>query len=366
MRLVITAGGGGHFSPCLSVLEACPKDWEVLIAGRKYALEGEETLSLEYQIAKDWNLPFVPLTTGKIQRKFTRYTIPSLIKIPFGFFQAFRIVSNFKPNVVLLFGGYVSFPIAISALFFRIPVIVHEQTLGAGLANKIISFFAQKICVSWPQSLEYFPKQKTILTGNPIRKQITQEYKKKESSLPTIYITGGSSGSHAINEIVKGCIEKLLERFLVVHQTGETQTYRDFQVLEEIKKKLPLDVGERYVLKKFLSPSEVGLILQNSDLVVSRGGINTISELIALSKMAIIIPLSVSSSNEQIENALFFKELGLGEVVRQEDLTSDSFLNLIVRMIKKRKKYRILENKKDLIKKDAALQIIKIVESESL
>lgn len=374
MKLLVTAGGGGHFSPALSVLEVLGKNWEVLIVGRKYALEGEKTFSLEYQIAKNRNLPFVPLTTGKIQRKFTRYTIPSLIKIPFGLFRAFRIVSSFKPDAVLLFGGYVSFPVAISALLLRIPIIIHEQTLGAGLANKIISSFAQKICVSWPQSLEYFPKEKTILTGNPIRKEIIQQYKKKDliekfnlpkSSLPIIYITGGSSGSHTINEIVKGCIEQLLERFLVIHQTGETETYRDFLWLEEIKEKLPLDVRKRYVLKNFFSPSEVGLILQNSDLVVSRGGVNTISELIALSKMALIIPLSVSSSNEQIKNALFFKELGLGEMARQESLTSKSFFNLVTSMIEKKEKYKICESSKDLIKKDAVLRIVKIVKSAS-
>src|SRR5690348_2431659 len=108
MKLLIVAGGGGHFAPALAVIEQLPKDVEVLVVGRKHAFEGDEALSFEYQTAKQLQIPFVPLTTGRLQRKLTRHTLASLAKIPAGYFQAVAIVKKFKPDVVLSFGGYVS------------------------------------------------------------------------------------------------------------------------------------------------------------------------------------------------------------------------------------------------------------------
>jgi UDP-N-acetylglucosamine--N-acetylmuramyl-(pentapeptide) pyrophosphoryl-undecaprenol N-acetylglucosamine transferase len=132
MKLLIVAGGGGHFAPSLAVIEKLPKDVEVLLVGRKYALEGDSALSFEYQTAKKLKLQFVSITAGRFQRKFTRHTIGSLLKSPIGLIGAIRAIREYKPDVVLSFGGYVSVPVVIAAAFQKIPIVVHEQVLGAG------------------------------------------------------------------------------------------------------------------------------------------------------------------------------------------------------------------------------------------
>ncbi len=148
MKIVMTAGGGGHFSPLLCVYNALPKTDEVLVIGRQFALEGDRALSLEYQTSKRLGMRFVPINAARLQRKFTKYTIPSLLKFPKGLYQAYKLLRLFRPDVVLSFGGYVSVPVVMAAWLLQIPIVIHEQTLEAGAANKRACFFAKKICIS--------------------------------------------------------------------------------------------------------------------------------------------------------------------------------------------------------------------------
>ena len=134
MKVLIT---GGHFSPAYSLIkELGARRHEVIIAGRRYPFEGDKTESLEYAIAKEENLPFYEIKTGRFQRKFTAYTITSLLKAPIGFLTSIKILSEAKPNIVLTFGGYIGLPISLAAQFLGIPVVLHEQTQKAGLASK--------------------------------------------------------------------------------------------------------------------------------------------------------------------------------------------------------------------------------------
>ena len=126
MKVVIT---GGHLTPALAVIEKIPKDWEVLFVGRKHAMEGEKEVSLEYQAIKSLGIKFVDLNAGRVQRSFSRHTIPSLLRIPKAYLKSLRILQNFKPDVILGFGGYVSVPIAIMGKLLGIPSVIHEQSL---------------------------------------------------------------------------------------------------------------------------------------------------------------------------------------------------------------------------------------------
>lgn len=353
MKIVIT---GGHLTPAMAVIEEL-KGHEVVYIGRKYALEGDKALSLEYQTITSKNIPFISITAGRFQRKFTIHTIPSLLKLPIGFFQSLLILKKEKPNVILGFGGYVSLPIIFAAALFRIPVVIHEQTLAAGLANKIASRFARKICVSWDSSIKFFPQKKIVLTGNPIRREITQISKTDtENSKPLIYITGGSLGSHAINLLVQACLGKLLENYDVIHQTGDAKEFNDFERLEELKS----NVGyKNYIVKKFLSAKEVADILSAADLVVTRAGMNTISELIFLNKPCFLIPLP--QGFEQTQNALFMKKLNLAEVGFQNVLSTLTFAETINFMIKNISEYKTSHN---LLTKDAARKLAGVVLNE--
>lgn len=366
MKLVIT---GGHLSPLLAVLDALPSDFSVLVIGRKHALEGDKAVSLEYQALLDHNIYFKEISAGRLQRKWTQHTLFSLFKFPYGFFQALFILKEFAPDVVLSFGGYVSLPVTLTCLLLGIPVVIHEQTLGAGLANRIASIWARKVCISWESSRSFFPKQKTVFTGNTIRKFNPpaggSKFKIEDESekIPLIYITGGSTGSHTINVLVEGCVENLLKKYKVIHQTGDAHKYRDFVRLENLKESLSKKLKARYHLVKFIKPEEVGSVLSKADLVVSRSGMNTVTELLFFDKPSLLIPLPYSQDNEQLENAFFLRDAGLAEVAFQKNLNPSVLFELIASMAKNKDNYKAAQSYKDMVRVDAAERIIDILQA---
>lgn len=361
MKVLIT---GGHLSPMLCVIDALPKDTETLIVGRKYPLEGDSSISFEYQTMQSRGIPFWPITTGRLQRKLTKHTIPSLLKIPVGFIQAYKAVVDFNPDVIISFGGYVSLPVILSGRMRGVPVVLHEQTLSAGLANRIGSLFATKVCVSWEQSRKFFPRAKTVLTGNPVRKFSIHHSSfiddLADKHLPLLYITGGSVGSHTINKTVMQCVGQLLKKFRIIHQTGQSDNSRDFNTLLDVKQKLSQRLQKRYMLTKFVDAYDVGDILRNADLVISRCGINTLTELMYFCKPSILIPLN----KEQEENALFLAKLGLAVVLFENLLTPQSLLKYIethYNILCESTKHR--EEAQGLVTNDAAQRIVAILSS---
>jgi UDP-N-acetylglucosamine--N-acetylmuramyl-(pentapeptide) pyrophosphoryl-undecaprenol N-acetylglucosamine transferase len=326
MKVVIV---GGHLSPALAVIEKL-KNEEVFYIGRKHAFEGDKALSPEYREIEKLTIPFFALNTGRLQRKFSKHTIPSLIKVPFGFVRSFAILKKIKPDVVLGFGSYMFLPVAFAAKLLDIPVVAHEQTMEAGAANKIVAKIAKKICISWKSSEKFFPKEKTVLTGNPLREEI---------------ITGGGSGAHAINLLAEKTLDRLLEKYAVIHQTGWSEIYRDFERLEKIKNK-------NYECRKFLDTKQAALAISRADLVVGRSGINTVTELIYLNRPAFLIPIPSGQNNEQ----------GLGEYVRQQELTPELFISGIESMMAKIENYQVKES---VIFEDAAEKIVKVIKDVS-
>lgn len=356
---------GGHLSPSLAVIAAKPSGIDVLFIGRKHALEGDQARSLEERVISEKGIPFHALTTGRLQRKLTRHTVVSLFKLPYGAVQAFSLLRKTKPDVILSFGGYISLPVVIAASIRNIPVVIHEQTLEAGLANKIAARFAAKICISWESSTPFFPREKTVLTGNPIRNFPFSNYHFpfKDKRTPVIYVTGGSAGSHAINVLLEGCIEKLLEEYTVLHQTGDAREFADYERLEQLRSQFSQEKKNRYILKKFVLPSEIGGILQTASLVVSRSGINTVSELLYFEKPALFVPLPFAQRGEQKKNALFLKQIGLAEVLDQSSATPERLYHMIEEMLGQPGRYRCseeIDNLSDLLR-HAALRIWEVV-----
>lgn len=359
MKIVLI---GGHLSPALCVIEALPKA-SILFIGRKYALEGDKTLSLEYKTITGLNIPFVSLNTGRLQRKFTRHTIPSFFKLPFATFRSFLTLIKFKPDIVVSFGGYVSVPVVLCAYLLRIPIVIHEQTLETGFANRLLGRLATKICISWQTSQKYFPKDKTVLTGNPIRQMADGKWQMaNEEKLPVIYITGGSSGSHSINLLVEEIIKELLEKYIVIHQTGDAKQYKDFDRLNTLKNGLSKDQKARYVLQKFIEPKMVGSVLAKADLVVGRSGVNIVTELLYFEKPALLIPLPFSQNNEQLKNAKFLENIGLGKVFQQGELDSKKLFQAIDLAFRNISSYKINKNEfKNLPYRNAAQNIVSVV-----
>lgn len=335
---------GGHLTPALAVIGALPKGSEVIYIGRKHPAEGDSAVSLEYQTVTHMGIPFIVLSTAKLQRTFTRHTIPSLAKMPRGMMQAFRILKKHKPDIILSFGGYLSVPVGFAAYLLKIPVVIHEQTTQAGLSNKLVSFFAKKICISFDSSRGFFPKEKIILTGNPIlQTKPTQEisvYENMKTDKPLLIVIGGSQGSHAINTLLEGCLSELLQQYTIIHQTGDAHEYNDFSRLEKLKERLPKEIRKQYLVVKFINPDDIWDVLSLADLVVSRSGINTVMTLALLNKPSILIPLPFGQRNEQLRNASMFVQTGLGIIAKQADTTPSILKEKIYLMHSKINSYK--------------------------
>lgn len=358
---------GGHLAPALAVMDAFAEDVTCYFIGRKYGFEGDKAITLEYQTITSRNIPFFALTTGRLQRHFSIHTIPSLFKFPYGIYQAITYLSKIKPDVVVGFGGYLSVSVALAARLLNIPIIIHEQTLGLGLANKIIAPFAAKVCVSWEATQKILNSNSVILTGNPIRDEIVHPVVPSIVSdltfdKPMIYITGGSSGSHAINQLIEGCLIELLQKYYVIHQTGDSKQFNDYDRLLAKKNSLAKELQDRYILKKFIDPKEVGFWFQKSAVIISRSGVNTVTELLYLKKPALLIPLPYAQAQEQLKNAQMLVDFGLGEIVTQGQITSPALYDKIEAMITHQNMYTIKKDEKayDRIK-DAAKNIVTVI-----
>lgn len=319
MKILIT---GAHFTPAVATIEQLEKfkETEIVYVGRKTTLEGDRALSAESQLFPARGIKFIPIITGRLQRNFNIYTIPSLLKVPIGFMQALYIVLSQKPDVILSFGGYVAVPVVIVGWLFSVPIIIHEQTPIPGLANRISSVFADKIAVSFDNN--FFKDKEVILTGNPIR----QELKGANVAHPKgeqlrILIIGGNQGSHAINLAVEQVLDKLLEIADVCHQTGDSR-YKDYE-------RLKAKESPSYKVHKFISKGWVDT-LAGADLVITRAGINSLTELAYLGKPALIIPIP---TKEQKINAEYFAGMGLGRVLPQTRLSKENLLKDIKLMI---------------------------------
>lgn len=363
MKVLIT---GAHFTPAQAVIEELLKDNETKIVyiGRKYTQEGDKALSVESQVLPTLGVKFIPIIAGRVRRIIAIQTIISLLKIPIGFVQGFYYVAKEQPDVIVSFGGYVAVPIVIAGWLLSIPVLVHEQTLISGLANTVSNFFADRIAVSFGKEYD-FDKDKLILTGNPMRKSIlTDEIKPsdelkafliKKKSLPLILITGGNQGAHIINEAIGECIEDLCSKAFVIHQTGDSR-FKDFEALAEKKSKMKN--SDRYMIKKWIDADDMAVIFRNTDVAISRGGANTLLELAYFSIPTIIIPLPFIYKDEQTKNAKFFCKRGLGEIIKQDNLTSKTLIDLVNKMLKDLKEYKKNACKsKDIVIPDAGATI---------
>ncbi|GIW61596.1 MAG: UDP-N-acetylglucosamine--N-acetylmuramyl-(pentapeptide) pyrophosphoryl-undecaprenol N-acetylglucosamine transferase [Patescibacteria group bacterium] len=358
---------GGHLSPALSVIDRLLPEHSVVFFGRQHTFEGDDAPSLEYLLMRERNIPFVSIKTSRLQRRFTKNTLPSLLKFPLGFSQAWRGINTYKIDIVLSFGGYLSLPVCLAAKIKKIPIVIHEQTLEAGLANKIVSKFADKVCISWDSSRPFFPKEKLILTGNPIR--IYPSVKKpnipllsKEKSLPLIYITGGSAGSHAINLIVEEVLEDILTRYRVIHQTGNSREFHDFERISQKINKLPDKLRQRIYVTQFVHPMDIPYILEHVAWVIGRSGINTVTELLYFGVPALLIPLPYGQQREQEKNAKFLEHLGVAKIIYQQELNGSTFLRLLATMEQESSllKSRAKE-KKFLVREDAAERIVTVL-----
>ena len=325
---------GGHHTPALAVLDSLRRKHQtpntkhqIHWVGHKYSMWGDKNVSAEYQEVTKRGIPFYDLKAGKLYKTFHPL---KLIRLPFGFLQAAYYLLKIRPDLIVSFGGYLAPPVVIAGWLLGIPSVTHEQTVIGGWANKLVARFAKKIFVSWEESLKHFPEEKTIVTGNPLRRSIF-EVKNPLSPLfsplnPTLYITGGKQGSHVINEAVKGALPELLKKYNVIHQCGRSTVYDDYQELSSDGGELSSDLRSRYILRDYITEEEIGAVFAAADVVISRAGANIVCELAALGKPAILIPIPWVSHNEQHKNAQILVDAGSAVILEEKDLSAESIL----------------------------------------
>ncbi|MFE0801015.1 glycosyltransferase [Streptomyces sp. NPDC058812] len=329
----MTGGGtGGHTYPALTAirtlqarLAASGRTLDVLWIGTQEGLEA--------RVAPAEGIPFTPVATGKIRRSsnplkmVSPANVKDMARVPLGVAQARKAIADFQPDVVLATGGYVAVPAGLAARLCRRPLVLHEQTVRLGLANRKLAGSATRIAVSSESTIPLLPEEArriAVVTGNPVRPEVLSGHADKaiealglwgfDRRLPTVYVTGGAQGSQQINEAVRDVLPWLLEHANVVHQCGTA----NIEALREHSARLPAGLAARYYLTGFVGP-ELPDVLALADVVISRSGAGTLAELTALGKAAVFIPLATSAGNEQAHNARHLHKAGaavalLGEV----------------------------------------------------
>lgn len=323
---------GGHLTPALALIEALEKKgYQIIFFGRKIATDGSDNLSAEFREISKRGIPFIDIVSGRLTRKFTKYTVSSLLKIPFGFLLSLFYLAKYRPSLVVSFGGYLSTPVVFGAWLLGIDSITHEQAVVPGFANRINSLFVKKIFLTWPESQNYFPRGKRQVIGNPqpfSRSTKIPGDKKIRAFLAKkgdlILITGGSQGSHVINSLIFDNVD-LFDKFLVFHQTGTANWRGDHAQAAKIKR-------ANYLAVDYVSPRDIGALLTRSKLIISRSGANTVWDLAALAKPAILIPLPIAAGDEQTKNARILETAGSAIIISQKDLSRQTLKEAIAKI----------------------------------
>ncbi len=306
-KIVLTGGGtAGHVTPNLALIPYLQKaGYEITYIG---SISG-----IERKLIADFNLPYVPIETGKFRRYFDPQNFTDPFRVVKGFTEAHRFLKEYKPDVVFSKGGYVSVPVVQAAAFLHIPCICHESDMTPGLANKLCTPFAHKICCNFPETMQSLPTAKAVLTGTPIRDELFAGCREKGLKLcgftpdkPVLMVIGGSLGAASVNKTVRDNLDAILQNFQVVHLCGKDKMdnllltkpgYRQFEYVKDNLKHL-------YAM---------------ADVVISRAGANAICELLALKKPNILVPLPTGRGDQKL-NAASFAAQGYSIVVQDDDL----------------------------------------------
>ncbi len=319
MRVLLAGGGsGGSSAPVLAVAQELRRrrPCEFLYVGTASGPERELVSKL--------GIPFRQVETGKLRRYWSIQNLLDIFRIPVGLAQSLGLVVAFRPDVAFAAGGFAAVPPLLAASLLRVPTLIHQQDVEPGLANRILAPFATAITVTFPESMAHFSRKKAIVTGNPVREEIVTGNRGEglrlfglRDDLPVVLATGGGTGAVGLNRLVAGAMPFLSGKCQILHVTG-----RGKQV------EVP-DPGERYRQVEFLAEG-MGHALAATDLVISRAGLSTLTELAALGKASILIPMPDSHQNA---NADVFMRGGAAVVLQQRDLSGEKLAFEVLRLL---------------------------------
>lgn len=349
MKKIVLTGGGtaGHVTPNIALLPGLKElGYEIHYIG---SYEG-----IESKLIADFDIPYYGIATGK----FRRYLDPKNLTDPFrvikGYTEARKILKQIQPDIVFSKGGYVSVPVVRAAASLKIPCIIHESDMTPGLANKLCIPVAEKVCCNFPETMQYIPEEKAILTGSPIREELSKGNKIAaldlcgfDANTPVIMVIGGSLGAANVNKAVRDALPELLKDFQVVHICGKDKidnmllTTKGYKQFEYVK-------------------AELKDIFAMADVVISRAGANAICELLALKKPNVLIPLMAGSRGDQILNAKSFESQGYSKVLMEDDITNQLLVDTVHELYFNKRTY--IESMSNSHQQNAIKTILSLIE----
>ena len=320
MKKIVMTGGGtaGHVTPNLALIPRLQADgWEIHYIGEHDAIEQKLISQME-------GVQYYGISCGKLRRYFDLKNLTDPARVLKGIDESRRIIHKIHPNIVFSKGGFVSVPVVYGAYINHIPIVCHESDMTPGLANKLSTPLAKCICCTFREAAR-LAGEKGVYTGTPIRPEILRGSRERgltrfglNDGRPVMMVVGGSSGAQAINTLVRKSLAKLTQNFQILHICGKGNLDAESEGTEN------------YVQYEYLN-EEMADAYACADIVVSRAGSNTLCELLAVKKPALLIPYPMSASRgDQVLNAQSFEKQGLSKLLMQEDATPESFVKAVI------------------------------------
>ena len=324
MRLLICGGGtGGHLFPGVAVAEEFLHS--VPRAQVLFVHTGRET---DKRVLAKRNFASQGLVSAGLKGKSWWGKVKALLMVPGSVWQAMRLIKEFRPQVVLGVGGYVTGPVLLGAWILGIPVCIHEQNSVPGLANRLLSHLARRIFLSIPGSEGYFRADRWVFTGNPVRKEVRAlAGGESRGKGKTLVVMGGSLGAHALNllmaEGARMLRRQVPEDFRIIHQTGRA----DVRLVSTAYEKMRIPAKVRAFF------DNMPMVLAKADLVVARAGATSLAELTVMGKAMILVPYPYAADDHQMKNGRWLAEAGAATLCEQQGLSSKMLTDEIVRLI---------------------------------
>lgn len=326
--IVLTGGGTtGHVSVNLALIPLLKdKGWEIHYIGSKKGIEKNLISEIDY-------VHYHEISTGKLRRYFSYENLKDIFKVILGTIQATYKIFKIRPNVTFSKGGYVSVPVLVGSWLNRVPSITHESDLTPGLANKLVQPFVKTIFTTFEETEKYIKDGKGTFLGPVIRDslkngnaELARQFLKIKSDKPVLLVMGGSLGASFINKTIVENLDILLQKFEIVHSTGEDWFNPSIQ-------------REGYHQFKYIN-AELKDIFALADLVVSRSGANAIFEFLYYRIPMILIPLPTTQSRgDQIDNAKNFERNGYGIMIEEKNANQEVLLDVIEKVFKNKEFY---------------------------
>ena len=354
MKLIVAGGGtGGHLFPGIAVAEEFlsrdPAN-QVLFVGSERGIEARAIPRLGYQLEL--------ISAAGIRGKGSLAKLKGAALMLYGYSQSRKILQQFKPDLVLGVGGYASLPMVLAARGMEIPRYIHEQNALPGMSNKVLSRVANKVFISLEESAKFFPKDCTMLTGNPLRKQILEMLtrageEQAQSELFRLFIFGGSQGAHTLNLALPQALAQLSPehqaQLQIVHQTGEA----DLQQVQSAYQASGLTADVRPFI------DDMATEYHRADLIICRAGATTIAEVTALGKACLFVPFPHATDDHQRKNAEALLKKGACEMLVEQEIVGTGLSDAIDRLMEHRDTLRLIaENAAALARLDAAKVIV--------